>query len=135
MSALDVHLDADELARTLRSDVIAGLTAGRNGYRRNGSTTPAAANCSSRSPNCPSTTRPARSGRSCSDRAAEIAQHTGAQALVELGSGYSTKTRLLLDALTAHGTLEAFVPMDVSPTALDAAATPDHRGLPGAAGA
>ena len=57
------------------------------------------------------------------DRAAEIAHHTGARVLVELGSGYSTKTRLLLDALTTYGTLEAFVPMDVSPTALDAAAT------------
>lgn len=55
-------------------------------------------------------------------RAAEIAERTGAHTLVELGSGSSEKTRLLLDALTAHGTLEAFVPMDVSETALAEAA-------------
>ncbi|WP_134668411.1 MULTISPECIES: L-histidine N(alpha)-methyltransferase [unclassified Amycolatopsis] len=55
-------------------------------------------------------------------RAAEVAERTGAHTLVELGSGSSEKTRLLLDALTAHGTLEAFVPMDVSETALAEAA-------------
>ncbi|GAB3349320.1 L-histidine N(alpha)-methyltransferase [Amycolatopsis echigonensis] len=55
-------------------------------------------------------------------RAAEVAGQTGAHTLVELGSGSSEKTRLLLDALTAHGTLEAFVPMDVSESALAEAA-------------
>src|SRR5581483_4537429 len=38
-------------------------------------------------------------------RAAEIAALTGAQTLVELGSGTSDKTRVLLDALDAAGTL------------------------------
>ena len=38
-------------------------------------------------------------------RAGEIAARTGAHTLVELGSGSSEKTRLLLDALRAHGTL------------------------------
>jgi L-histidine N-alpha-methyltransferase len=56
------------------------------------------------------------------DRAGDIARHTGAHTLIELGSGYSTKTRLLLDALTAQQTLERFIPMDVSPTALTDAA-------------
>ncbi|GAA3570348.1 L-histidine N(alpha)-methyltransferase [Amycolatopsis ultiminotia] len=51
-------------------------------------------------------------------RAAEVAARTDAHTLVELGSGSSEKTRLLLDALTAHGTLETFVPMDVSESAL-----------------
>jgi len=41
---------------------------------------------------------------------------------VELGSGTSEKTRLLLDALSEHGTLRRFVPFDVSePTLRDAA--------------
>ena len=58
---------------------------------------------------------PTRSEREVlAQRAAEVAERTGAHTLVELGSGSSEKTRLLLDALTAHGTLEAFVPMDVS---------------------
>ncbi|WP_409180565.1 L-histidine N(alpha)-methyltransferase [Amycolatopsis sp. VS8301801F10] len=66
---------------------------------------------------------PTRSEREVlADRAGEIAERTGAHTLVELGSGSSEKTRLLLDALTAHGTLEAFVPMDVSETALAEAA-------------
>jgi L-histidine Nalpha-methyltransferase len=47
-------------------------------------------------------------------RSGEIAQRTGATTLVELGSGTSTKTRLLLDALTAAGRPLLFVPLDVS---------------------
>lgn len=46
--------------------------------------------------------------------AGQIAQATGARTLVELGSGTSDKTRILLDALTAHGTLRRFVPLDVA---------------------
>jgi L-histidine Nalpha-methyltransferase len=39
-------------------------------------------------------------------RADEIAERTGARTLVELGSGTSEKTRLLLDALESAGTLD-----------------------------
>ncbi len=42
-----------------------------------------------------------------------IAAVTGAHTLVELGSGTSTKTKLLLDALAAAGTLTHIVPFDV----------------------
>jgi len=52
------------------------------------------------------------------DRAADIARFTGAKTLVELGSGSSEKTRLLLDALREHGTLGSFAPLDVSGAAL-----------------
>lgn len=45
--------------------------------------------------------------------AAHIAARTGAHTLVELGSGTSTKTKLLLDALAAGGTLTHIVPFDV----------------------
>jgi L-histidine N-alpha-methyltransferase len=55
-------------------------------------------------------------------RAAGIAAQTGARTLVELGSGSSDKTRLLLDALRASGTLRCYVPVDVSEPALVAAA-------------
>lgn len=55
-------------------------------------------------------------------RAAEIATLTEARTLVELGSGTSEKTRLLLDALEAAGTLEQFVPLDVSEEVLRASA-------------
>ncbi|MBV9204897.1 MAG: L-histidine N(alpha)-methyltransferase [Actinobacteria bacterium] len=53
--------------------------------------------------------------------AAGIAGHTRARTLVELGSGSSDKTRLLLDALRAAGTLRCYVPVDVSEPALVAA--------------
>jgi L-histidine Nalpha-methyltransferase len=48
----------------------------------------------------------------------EIAALTGAHVLVELGSGSSEKTRLLLDALRDAGTLRSYVPVDVSESAL-----------------
>ena len=47
-------------------------------------------------------------------RAAEIAELTRTDALVELGSGTSTKTRLLLDACSAGGQALIFAPLDVS---------------------
>ncbi|MEU5310382.1 L-histidine N(alpha)-methyltransferase [Streptomyces sp. NPDC021562] len=48
-------------------------------------------------------------------RSGEIAAASGARTLVELGSGSSEKTRLLIDALTD---LEVYVPVDVSESAL-----------------
>jgi L-histidine N-alpha-methyltransferase len=50
------------------------------------------------------------------DRAAEIAALTRPEALVELGAGSCSKTRLLLDACRAAGTLRSFTPFDVSDT-------------------
>jgi L-histidine N-alpha-methyltransferase len=53
---------------------------------------------------------------------ADIAECTDATALVELGSGTSTKTRLLLDAFTAGNRRLLFVPLDVSAEVLAHAA-------------
>lgn len=44
----------------------------------------------------------------------DIASRTGAAELVELGSGTAAKTRVLLDALHELGTLERYVPVDVT---------------------
>ncbi len=52
----------------------------------------------------------------------EIAAATRAATLVELGSGSSEKTHLLLDALRDAGTLRSYVPLDVSESALISAA-------------
>ena len=46
--------------------------------------------------------------------AAELSALTGAAELVELGSGTAAKTRVLLDALHAAGTLERYIPVDVT---------------------
>jgi L-histidine N-alpha-methyltransferase len=48
----------------------------------------------------------------------QIASSSGAHVLVELGSGSSEKTRLLLNALRDAGTLRSYVPVDVSESAL-----------------
>jgi len=56
------------------------------------------------------------------DRAAEIAALTKADTLVELGSGTSEKTGLLLEALERAGNLRRFIPLDVSEATLRAAA-------------
>ena len=52
------------------------------------------------------------------ERAAEIGDLTKARTLVELGSGSSEKTHLLLGALAGTGSLERYVPVDVSEGAL-----------------
>lgn len=47
------------------------------------------------------------------EHAREIAE-LGATALIELGSGTSEKTRVLLEAMTNEGSLDLYVPVDVS---------------------
>jgi L-histidine N-alpha-methyltransferase len=54
--------------------------------------------------------------------ASEIAQVSGADTLVELGSGTSDKTRTLLDAMAGSGQLAQFVPFEVNEATLRAAA-------------
>ncbi|HEX3872972.1 MAG TPA: L-histidine N(alpha)-methyltransferase [Solirubrobacteraceae bacterium] len=44
----------------------------------------------------------------------QIIAATGAVELVELGSGMATKTRVLLDAMAKAGTLERYIPLDVT---------------------
>ncbi|AEW97025.1 MULTISPECIES: L-histidine N(alpha)-methyltransferase [Streptomycetaceae] len=55
------------------------------------------------------------------ERSDAIAEAAGARTLVELGSGSSEKTRLLIDALRRRGTLERYIPVDVSDSALEQA--------------
>ena len=65
------------------------------------------------------------------ERAGEVAALTSPDTVVELGSGTSEKTRLLLDALTAGGTLRHFVPLDVSEATLRAAGDALAEAYPG----
>lgn len=64
-------------------------------------------------------------------RAEEIASVTGADTLVELGSGTSEKTRVLLDALREGGGLRRFVPFDVDASMLSAAGSAIQLEYPG----
>ncbi|MFV2103264.1 L-histidine N(alpha)-methyltransferase [Micromonospora sp. LOL_024] len=115
---LEIHLDDHDIALSLRRDVRVGLTAREKWlppkwfYDSRGSEL------------FDEITRlpeyyPTRVERAVlARRAAEIAELTGAKTLIELGSGSSEKTRLLLDAFTHHGNLGTFVPLDVSVSAL-----------------
>jgi L-histidine N-alpha-methyltransferase len=64
-------------------------------------------------------------------RAGSIAKASGADTLVELGSGTSEKTRMLLDALRGHGTLRRFIPFDVDAGILQSAGAAIEAEYPG----
>jgi L-histidine N-alpha-methyltransferase len=66
-------------------------------------------------------------------RADEIAERSGADTLIELGSGTSEKTRILLDALHRRGALQRFVPFDVDESTLKSAAVAVAGEYPGVA--
>jgi L-histidine Nalpha-methyltransferase len=116
---IDRHLTPADLAVALREDVRAGLTATpkrvppKYFYDARGSEL------------FEQITRlpeyyPTRAERSILDaRAGEIAEQTKARSLVELGSGSSEKTHLLLRALRDVGSLASYVPVDVSADAIE----------------
>lgn len=115
---LEIHLEEQDLGRSLREDVRAGLTATPKWlppkwfYDARGS---ALFEEITRLPEY----YPTRAERAVlAAHADDIAELTGAKTLIELGSGSSEKTRLLLDAFTRHGDLGTFVPLDVSVSAL-----------------
>ena len=74
---------------------------------------------------------PQREGEILRAHAAAIAGRTQAHTLVELGAGTAKNTRLLLDALDSAGTLERFVPLDVSEQTLRASAQAIAAAYPG----
>jgi L-histidine N-alpha-methyltransferase len=63
--------------------------------------------------------------------AADVAATSGADTLVELGSGTSEKTRILLDALSQGGALRRFIPFDVDASVLESAGTAIGAEYPG----
>ncbi|MCP3102996.1 L-histidine N(alpha)-methyltransferase [Myxococcus sp. K15C18031901] len=65
--------------------------------------------------------------------AGDVARLSGATTLIELGSGTSEKTRLLLDAMLEAGQLSRIVPFDVSEGFLRRAAASLAREYPGVA--
>jgi len=64
-------------------------------------------------------------------QSAQIASLTQAQTLIEIGSGTSEKTRLLMKALSGAGTLQQFIPFDVDPAVLEGASTAVAEEFPG----
>jgi L-histidine Nalpha-methyltransferase len=129
--SVDVHLDSADMATALRDDARRGLSSRPKQlppkwfYDERGSEL------------FDDITRleeyyPTRREREILEaQAAGIPRLTGADTLVELGSGTSTKTRILLDAFAAAGTLRRFVPFDVSEATLQSASHTIARAYPG----
>lgn len=65
------------------------------------------------------------------ERAAAIVAAAGADTLVELGSGTSEKTRMLLDAMRDNGSLRRFIPFDVDASILRSAGAAIEQEYPG----
>jgi L-histidine N-alpha-methyltransferase len=77
---------------------------------------------------------PTRTERSIlAERATEIVTASAADTMVELGSGTSEKTRILLDAFHHAGALRTFAPFDVSEATLREAAAAVASEYPGVA--
>jgi L-histidine N-alpha-methyltransferase len=130
---LDHHRSGDAVTAELRADVVAGLTAERKWLPPKWFYDAEGSELFEKITQLPEY-YPTRSEREVlAAHAGDVAELTGAHTLVELGSGSSEKTRLLLDALTGHGTLEAFVPLDVSESALAEAAEAISKDYPGLA--
>jgi L-histidine Nalpha-methyltransferase len=115
---LDVHLTPDDARAALRADVLLGLTSQpkqlppKYFYDARGSAL--FEEITALPEYFPTRTEAAL----LTTHVDEIAGLAGATTLVELGSGSSAKTRLLLDALIRSGTLRRYVPLDVSAVAL-----------------
>jgi len=119
---IDVHLEEDHAARALAADARVGLSASPKTLPPKWFYDARGSDLFEQITRLPEY-YPTRAEREIlHTNAAEIAATSQAHTLVELGSGSSEKTRLLLDALRDAGTLHQFVPLDVSRTALQDAA-------------
>jgi L-histidine Nalpha-methyltransferase len=129
---LDIHLTDADADAALRADALAGLTASPKHlppkwfYDARGSV------LFEQITELPEYF-PTRTERALLERTADaIAVTSGADTIVELGSGSSAKTRLLLDAFRRAESLRRYVPQDVSESALReamAALAADYPGL------
>lgn len=118
---LETHLSDDDLTAALRADALLGLTSAPKWLPPKWFYDARGSELFEQITELPEY-YPTRTERALLERVVgEIARSTRAEVLVELGSGSSAKTRLLLNALTAEGALETYVPQDVSSTALRAA--------------
>lgn len=130
---VEVLLAPDDLDEALRADVRLGLTRSpkelppKHLYDEEGSRL---FDAITRLPEY----YPTRREREILEReASTITALSGADTLVELGSGTSEKTRILLDALRDRGALRRFVPFDVSESTLLDAGDSIAKEYPGVA--
>ncbi len=119
--ALDIHISPERLLEDLRADVRQGMTASPKWLSPKYFYDAAGSELFEAITELPEY-YPTRTERGLIEvHAFDIAERTSAPILVELGSGSSDKTRLLIDAGLKHGSLRKYVPQDVSPSALEGA--------------
>src|SRR3981189_3062488 len=94
---LDVHLGPDDMAAALRSDALTGLTSRPKQLQPRWFYDGAGCSLFDQIPSLDEYYLPRREREILVNHADDIAVATGADTLVELGSGTSEKTRILLD--------------------------------------
>ena len=129
--SLSNHLAADSAARTLRRDVRHGLTQTPKSLPPKWFYDSVGSDLFDQITRLPEYYPTRAEAEILRARSAEIAVSSRADTLVELGSGTSEKTRMLLDALRDSGSLRRFVPFDVDAGVLNAAGAAIQREYPG----
>ncbi|OZF52709.1 L-histidine N(alpha)-methyltransferase [Rhodococcus sp. 14-1411-2a] len=121
MSTVDVHLADTALLDELRKDVRDGLTADPKWLSPKYFYDALGSELFEQITVLPEY-YPTRTERALlEEHALDVAEATGSTMLIVLGSGSSEKTKILLSAGVKHGSLETYVPQDVSVTALEGA--------------
>ena len=121
--SLSNHLAADSAARALRRDVYDGLTQTPKSLPPKWFYDSVGSDLFDQITRLPEYYPTRAEAEILRDRSAEIAAASGADTLVELGSGTSEKTRQLLSALRDSGSLRRFIPFDVDAGVLQAASS------------
>jgi L-histidine Nalpha-methyltransferase len=129
--AVDVRFTPEERAQALRNDVRRGLTSDPKELSPQWFYDERGSELFDEITRLPEYYLTEREREILRDRAGEVAELTQANTLVELGSGTSEKTRLLMDALAEDGHLRRFVPFDVSEETLRASAAAIVQEYPG----
>lgn len=119
LPALDVHLTEDDADAALRDEARAGLTATPKVLRPTWLYDARGSALFEQITALDEYYPFAAEREALCGHADDIARAAAADTLVELGSGSSSKTPVLLDAMHRTGALRRYVPVDVSPAALE----------------
>ncbi|MGE2834061.1 L-histidine N(alpha)-methyltransferase [Mycobacterium sp. SMC-4] len=130
-STLTNHLAADAAATALRRDVRAGLAAQPKSLPPKWFYDDVGSDLFDQITRLPEYYPTRAEAQILRTHAGDIAAACAADTLVELGSGTSEKTRMLLDALRDRGSLRRFIPFDVDAGILQSASEAIEREYPG----
>jgi L-histidine N-alpha-methyltransferase len=129
--SLSNHLSADSATKALRRDVLDGLTSTPKTLPPKWFYDSVGSDLFDQITRLPEYYPTRTEAQILRARSAEIAAASQADTLVELGSGTSEKTRMLLDALRDNGSLRRFIPFDVDASVLNAAGSAIQEEYPG----